>query len=204
MRRALGLVAAVLGLATTAVSAATLTVFTTDAANNVRALFLPGETILLKVTGDSQGGTDIGIEGRLFWNGALTTTVVSPPGCNGSFAFPCTTVSQGDWLPVKGSLFPSDGSAFAFNQLSPPEDGPQPATNPIDTSVITLVATNAGVTSVTWGGTILDFFGIYVYNYGYPISVPTGHSFSIIPEPGTAALVGLGLVGIALGRRRRV
>ena len=78
MRRILGLLAAVVGLVTEA-NAATLTVFTTDTSNVVKNLFGPGETILLKVTGDTQGGTDNAIEGRLVWDGALTTTVISPP-----------------------------------------------------------------------------------------------------------------------------
>jgi len=53
---------------------------------------------------------------------------------------------------------------------------------------------------VNWGGSQLDFFGIYQY----PISSPdTGTTFSIIPEPTTATLIGLGLFGLALGGRRR-
>src|SRR5688572_23620129 len=103
MKRTLVVAAAVIGFATSA-SAATLTVFTTNYSGVAQNTFGYGETLLLKVTGDSQGGTDNAIEGRLVWDGALTTTVVSPPGCNGSFLFPCTTITQGDWLPDKGSL----------------------------------------------------------------------------------------------------
>jgi hypothetical protein len=139
--------AAVLGWAIQA-SAATLTVYTTDLNNNAMNWFSPGETFLLQVVGDTQGGVDNAIEGTLVWEGALTTTIADPPGCNGSFAFPCTTLTQGNWLPVKGSMFPADGSATPINQLV--FGPPQPATNQVSTSIITLVATTLGVTQVVW------------------------------------------------------
>ena len=74
--------------------------YTTDAANVARDTFSIGDTILLKVRRDSQGGSELAIEGRLLWDAALTTTVGA---------------TQGNWLPVHGGLFPADGSAFAFN-----------------------------------------------------------------------------------------
>src|SRR5262245_33247242 len=117
--RTLAVGAAVVAFAPAA-GGATLTVYTTDTANYMKNLFAIGETILLKVTGDTQGATAIGIQGQLLYNATITTTVVSPTGCNGSFLFPCTTPMQGNWLTEKGSLFPSDGTAFAFNQTTPP------------------------------------------------------------------------------------
>ena len=77
--------------------------------------FTLGQTILLKVTGDTQGGTDDTIAGQLLYNGAITTTLGA---------------TQGNWLDLHGGLFPSDGDTYAFNQV---DDGvlpqPEPANN---------------------------------------------------------------------------
>ena len=179
MKRTLVVVAAVVGFAAAA-SASTLTVFTTNSSNVAQTVFNVGDTILLKVTGVATG-TDLGIQGRLDFNAAITSVV--------------GTV-QGTWLPtiVNNS---GDGFSYAFNQTS---GSAQAAINPTDTTVITLIADAIGTSTVTWGGSSLDFFGIYQY----PITDPsTGASFSIIPEPTTATLIGLGLFGLALGGRRR-
>jgi hypothetical protein len=188
MKRTLVVVAAVVGFAAAA-SAGTLTVFTTDVSNVATNTFAVGDTILLKVTGDGQGNlTEGSLIGQLNWNGGITSEVTS---------------TQGVWLQDLGGMFLTDGSALAFNQTG------LLVNSGSATSIITLTATAAGVSTQTWGGTLLDFFGIYAYDSG-GISGPitaTGHSFTIsggvVPEPTTAGLVGLGLLGLVLSGRRR-
>jgi hypothetical protein len=191
MKRTLVVVAAVVGFAAAA-SAGTLTVFTTDVANVVTNTFNVGDTILLKITGDGEGNTtEDSLNGELHWNGAITTTI---------------DAVQGNWLPVLGIEFEADGQALVLNQVG------SPVLNQVQTSVVTLTADATGVSVQTWGGSLLDFFGIYSYNSTGPINGPvtiTGHSFTIVggggvvPEPTTAGLVGLGLLGLVLGGRRR-
>jgi hypothetical protein len=187
MKHVWRLMAVVLGFAAEA-SAGTLTVYTTDLSGNPSNIFGIGETFLLKVTGDGQGNTsEDSILGELGWNGAITDQVAS---------------TQGKWLSDLGGQFLSDGSAFAFNQTGPTTNAG------VDTSTITLIGTGSGISNQFWGGSLLDFFGIYSYISGG--FVLTGHSFTVtglvpnIPEPSTAALIALGLLGPAcVGRTRR-
>jgi hypothetical protein len=191
MKRTLVVVAAVVGFATAA-SAGILNVFTTNVSNVAQQSFFVGDTILLKVTGDGQGqASEDSIAGLLEYSGAITNTV---------------SFNHSQYLPAGSgagacpdAVLCNDGFAYAFSQTG------GPVVNFTGTSVITLTATAAGVSQVTWGGTLLDFFGIYSYSSG-GLSIPTGASFTInpvIPEPTTAGLVGLGLLGLALGGRRR-
>jgi hypothetical protein len=188
--------ASVAGLATTA-TAATLNVYTTDTANVLKSTFIVGETFLLKVTGDTQGAVGPGDAFvQLSYNGSITDEVRNPPGCTGGTLLPCTTLTQGNWFADKGAMVVADGVTNAIFQA-----GPRSAIN-VDTSVITLIATGIGVSDVRYTGTVLNFFGNYAYTDN-GVDIPTGHSFTIVPEPGTGALLVLCLLGVASWRRAR-
>ena len=85
-----------------------------------------------------------------------------------------------------------------MNQISPITATAANSTVPLITTV-SFLATGAGESNVNWdtdtaGGFGLDFFGI---------TQAPGTVITVIPEPTTAALLGLGLLGLTITGRRR-
>jgi hypothetical protein len=185
MKRTLFVVAALVAFATAA-SAATISVVSNKLTYGV------GEQVILTVTGDSQGGKDDAVLGRLEYSAALTTTLTSSQS---QF-----TRGGGVIFALTGSLAQGDGFADVINQIIDSGGTPRTVDN-LQISTATLVADAAGTVAVSWAtgvGFQLDFFGLDATSQPGTIA-----SFTIIPEPTTAALLGLGLLGLVLGGRRR-
>jgi hypothetical protein len=189
-------VALIVGFAT-ASGAATLSVGTD------KLTYAVGETITLTIFGDDEGTTAFGVFGRLVYNGYL---VDNPPGFPPPPGFPRSqttlTGEQGVWTPSTldatdtDANSPTSATMEVFDQVN--LDG-WSATNLPDTfSTVTLIARNAGILDLNWDTTTpnyeLRFFGL--------TSAP-GASVTIVPEPRTAALFALGLLGLAGWRRVR-
>jgi len=185
MKRTLIAVATLIGLASAA-NAATLSVVADQSS------YLVGDTITLTVTGDSQAAQDIFIFGRLlFDNPAVAAIATGAPTQNTLLAF-----GSVPW--VASGLLCDSSSCQMMNQLSAFGTNPAPASNLL-VATVSFVATAPGSSSVSWdtnlaGGFQLAFFGL---------SDAPGTTINVIPEPTTAALLGLGLLGLAISGRRR-
>ena len=91
---------------------------------------------------------------------------------------------------------PPSGAGFgdALNQVA--GLSPLPADTHFSATIV-LSAGSPGVVNVDWnrtpGANLLDFYG----------ANGTGETFTIVPEPTTAGLLGLGLLSLAVAGRRR-
>jgi hypothetical protein len=186
MKRTLVVVAAVVGFAAAA-GASTFTVVSRDAGDTAdQNIFVVGETILLKFTGDAQDNTNAAqaIFGQLNYNtnGDITDFVSN---------------SQTPMFATVSGLAQADNFSYIMNQSNTANT---PPSTQIQIATVRLLATAPGSSLVQIGGEAFDFFGDYRPGSELPDTV---HSFTIIPEPATAGLIGLGLLGLILGGRRR-
>jgi opacity protein-like surface antigen len=188
MKRTLIAVAALVGLASAA-NAATLTI--TQSGSGTYTI---GQSITLTITGDSQGESALNVTGFLdFTNSAVVGNLAgNTQSQNTLHAF-----GSVPWTP--GALNACAGSSCkVFDQLGALGLSPSPASDLL-VATLTLTAGAAGTSVASWNtnqatGTALQFFSL---------SNAAGTSITVVPEPTTAALLGLGLFGLAVSGRRR-
>lgn len=158
----------------TAAGAATLAISTN------KLTYLVSETINVTVSGNSQGAKDSQIFGQLLYSAALTDTVTSAQTSH-------TTGGLGTWVPLP--LSRGDGFAELFDQTRLGAA----TVDQLQIASLVLTATGLGAVNLNWStaGPALDFFGL--------TNAPGATFTIVVPEPGTALLVGLGLFLLATG-----
>jgi hypothetical protein len=153
-----------------------------------------GQTIILTVVGDPQGGSAIGIWGRLLYSAALTNPSGIAPIQN-------TNTISGSPATVgplhQGVGYAGYGYSDAFNQLF--------STSPVSvdqntTATIKLIAAAEGTVDFFWEKQA-DGLGNYLVYFGTTPSAPAA-TVQIVPEPGIAVPLVLGVLGIWLSPRR--
>lgn len=164
-------------------------------ANLILLFSVPGVTSL--PSGISGLTSSVGTVGSITLPGVLATS----PGCNGTPAgkdvYSCAGISDTN----------QSNSLVNFNTAQLAINGFTAGTYGIFAVTITGANLGPGKDSITITGnfpigTFVDAFGID--NTGTPFSTPFTEAGLVVPEPGTLALFGSGLIGIATAIRRRL
>jgi len=198
------------GLAFATVADAATLVATTDSPS-----YLPGATVTITLTGTTVPYAPTGVEStdlaqsvdvRILGAGFIYTEVMTERGAGGT-CIPATGCLAGAAYSVGGTQgnMTEAGNYQAFNQIA--GLAPGPLTNNMNNSVPPFVtgesSLNAVFTTVAGvaGAYEIDMAPIGVGFFG--ITGPrTLGSYTVIPEPSTAALMGLGVLALAMVGRR--
>ena len=87
-------------------------------------------------------------------------------------------------------------SCLLIDQISPVLPGGSQPDPTVNVSTLSLIAGDIGLINFQIGIT---------FSFGGPVTLGANASTAeVVPEPGTAALLGIGLAGLALAGRRRV
>jgi hypothetical protein len=193
MKRTLTTVAALIGVIGLASAA--------NAASLALDSNCPGEvcqlgTLTLTLTATNAGETDAGVIGVLLFNNAL----LDPP----AQATQTPLVSAGvTWTQggLAGFCNDANGRCRMFNQTRAGGAAAIDNGGTFQLSTVTFTAVAQGTATFTWmispltpATQRLDYFGV---------TNSPGLTITIVPEPTTAALLGLGLLGLAVAGRRR-
>jgi hypothetical protein len=178
--------AIVLGMSLTAQAG---TISTTADASS----YAVSDVITITVIGDSQGDLSPSIFGRILYD----PSVVAPLG--GQTQTKLKTSDGTKWTTGGLNVDPIPNTQDSFNAIGPLGTVAPDTTKKL-TAVMTFHALGSGTAVFSWqtAGGMFSFFGVQD-GVG-----PTGETVTIVPEPTTAGLMGLGLLGLVVaGRRRR-
>lgn len=162
-----------------------------------KPLYRPGETVTILFVGDSEGGVTAALNARLRFDPAA---LLAPVGQT----FVPTPGGTSGWILgfLQGCNSPNPGACYFMNMIQNPALGPpsatvDPAIEPFTYGIVTGIAGAPG--SYPLKIEAFTFFGL--------TEVPTatlriGQTVGVLPEPGSAALLALGLGHLAARRRR--